>query len=399
MKNPKNLFLTGGFDAVLITGGVNKFYFTDFESEDSLLLLLPGRAFFLVDKRYAEAARAAVSAGSPAAFAGSENTENYPCGIIDITAADPFEAAGEILRSERVGKLGFEDAFVSYSDFLKMRKMPADLIPVSEKLYAMRKIKSPSEILRIEKAAEITEKTMAHVLNSLKEGVTEKDLADEINAYMRKNGAENVSFEPIVAFDANTARPHHAYGNAKLKNGSVVTVDLGAKFKGYCADMTRSFVFGGKNTADSEYVVIYDAVFNAQRAALDFIAAESAENSRFAKNSAVKKFNGRSDAETLAGYGGVSGKDADSVARNIIIERGYGSFFTHALGHAVGLEIHEQPRLSQKSGEKLLPGNVVTVEPGIYLERRFGVRIEDMILLTADGVRNFYTAQKNLTYI
>ncbi|MDR2090451.1 MAG: aminopeptidase P family protein [Clostridiales bacterium] len=448
MRNPKPLFSDGNADAVLIVGEINKFYFTDFVSENSILLLLPDRAFFFTDKRYTEAATELLegkdkenasgrsaeflkngaeyrafprtelsksgnadmafteaeikraqaelskngiadreydkaklqkSVSADRAFTKTEflkNDENFPCKVVDITGENPFDTVKEILAREKAAKVGFENATVTYADYLIFETLGAALVPVSERISAMRRVKSGYEIERTAKAAEITENTLVKITESLKEGMTERDVADEIFSRMRMLGADGVSFEPIVAFDANTSRPHHAYGGAKLKKGSVVTVDLGAKYKGYCGDMTRSFAFGSRRDGGSlEYEKIYGAVLDAQKTALDFLNGEMIKNRR------------------------VFAKDADTAARNVIENRGFGRFFTHSLGHSVGLEIHEEPRLSQKSAAALSLGDVVTVEPGVYLENRFGVRIEDMVLLTESGVRNFYTMSKELIFL
>jgi Xaa-Pro aminopeptidase len=491
MRNPKPLFSDGNAEAVLIVGEVNKFYFTDFISENSVLLLLPDRAFFFTDGRYTEAAVETLEKNAGNNIENTEkslknieknagnnientdknrlksvennaektvehnaenrlkdienadknaennikntdknrlksvgnnaenylkNLESFPCKVVDTTGKNPFGFVKEVLENAGVGRLGFENLTATYAEYLLFEKLGVVLVPFSERINAMRRIKSDGEIRRIAEAAEITEKTMSHIAEFLKEGMTEREAADEIFGYMRKCGADGVSFEPIVAFDANTGRPHHAYGGAKLKNGSAVTVDLGAKYKGYCGDMTRSFAFGARAKIDGDYKKIYEAVLAAQRAALDFISegmrgvsAKDAAAYNAYHNQSAEKTRGVSarDAAAYNAYHnqslekarGVSAKDADTVARNVIESYGFGRFFTHSLGHSVGLEIHEEPRLSQSGDAVLTAGDVVTVEPGIYLEGRFGVRIEDMILITENGIRNFYTMTKELIFL
>jgi Xaa-Pro aminopeptidase len=539
MRNPKSLFFDGNAEAVLIVGEVNKFYFTDFIGESSILLLLPDRAFFFTDGRYIEAAKELLEKngensvektlkdaqnnaenttkntektlkidrknaenvqkndekilkndenieknaenasknaektpkndrkiGENTAENTEKNDENFPCEVVDITGRNPFGVVKDVLSDAKIGRLGFENLTVSYAEYLIFERLGVVLAPFSERINAMRRVKTGREIERIAKAAEITEKTLLKITEFLREGMTEREVADEIFGHMRRLGADGVSFEPIVAFDANTSRPHHVYGGAKLKNGSVVTVDLGAKYRGYCGDMTRSFAFGTRAKIPDDYKKIYAATLDAQRAALDFIAEKWGDTaavkekygSEFEKYGGFKdgkngfgieKYNGisRSDTAVFGGKNsgislnnaeysppwegrrggatdtaafaeknggfenigtdisenkkrrGVSAKDADTVARNVIEKHGYGRFFTHSLGHSVGLEIHEEPRLSQSSDAVLNLGDVFTVEPGIYLENRFGVRIEDMVLTTENGVRNFYTMGKELIYL
>ncbi|MDR3263679.1 MAG: aminopeptidase P family protein [Clostridiales bacterium] len=354
MRNAEFLFNGGDLDAAVILGGVNKLYFTDFVSENSCLLIFKDKSFFLLDKRYTEAAAEQ--------FGACKNI-----GIIDITSGNFFAVAGELLNERRAEKVGFENRTVSYENYESLETLCGALIPISARIEASRCVKDGEELSRMAYAAKIAGDAYTSVLKLLKEGITEKDVADELIYFMRRAGASGVSFDPIVAFDANTSRPHHLYGAQKLKNNSVVTVDLGAVYKGYCSDMTRSFVFGRR--APQKYSEIYAAVLKAQTEALSFLKV------------------------------GADTRDADGVARAVIEKSGYGRFFTHSLGHSVGLEIHEEPRLSAKGGVALNHGNVVTVEPGIYIEGLFGVRIEDMVAVTDGGIVNFCDTPKELLYI
>ncbi|MDR1905296.1 MAG: aminopeptidase P family protein [Clostridiales bacterium] len=347
------LFCSDAFDAAIVISGVNKFYFTDFVSENSYLLLFKdGKALFFLDKRYTEEAREFFGDGIE---------------VFDITSQNPYEAVKEVLQNNGVRRLGYEDGTVLHSEYEALKTLGAELMPASADIDGLRGIKDENETSRMQRAAEIADAAYLNILKTVREGVTEKDVADEIIYFMRRAGAQGASFDPIVAFNENTSRPHHIYGQKKLVRSSVVTIDIGAVYKGYCSDMTRSFVFG--NSAADGYEDVYDAVLSAQTAALEFLAA------------------------------GKSCQEADFVARGIIAEKGYGGCFTHSLGHSVGLEIHEEPRLSQKSADILKRGNVVTVEPGIYIEGSYGVRIEDMVRIADDGIMNFCKSEKKLLYI
>lgn len=362
MEKIARIFDSKLFDAVLVTGEANKRYFTDFVSQNSYLLLLPDRAVFFLDKRYTEAA--------------AETFCESPRGRIDIVDITNLDRLGSVLafalngapRSKRFKKLrlGFEEDGVSYSEYSALKKYgEIRLIPAGKLIEGLRQVKEPEEIERIARAAAIAEEAYNRVLPLIKEGVAEKDIADELIYRMRKAGADDVSFDPIVAFAENTSKPHHAYGEKKLENNAAVTIDLGAKYKGYCSDMTRSFFFGAR--PDPDYTRIYRAVLEAQNDVLVFLKA------------------------------GVLGCDADALARETIESRGFGQYFSHALGHSVGLEIHEEPRLSKCFTGALVRGNVVTVEPGVYLPGKFGVRTEDMVLITEEGIENFCKLGKAMT--
>ena len=198
--------------------------------------------------------------------------------------------------------------------------------------------------------------------------MTERDVALELEFFMRKNGAEAVAFNTIAVSGSASSMPHGVPSDVKLRQG-FLTMDFGAKYKGYCSDMTRTVVIG---RADDEMKRLYNTVLSAQTAAIEQIK------------------------------GGMLCRDADGIARSIIREAGYGDAFSHSLGHGVGIDVHEKPSLSQKAAEdsRLLPGNVVTVEPGIYLEGKYGCRIEDMIAINQDGsVYNFTASPKNLIEI
>ena len=231
---------------------------------------------------------------------------------------------------------------------------------------SFRAVKNEAEIENICKAQRIAEAAFDHILGFIKVGVTEKEVALELDHYMLSHGADGLSFETIAISGANTSKPHGVPTDKKIEHGDFVTMDYGAVVNGYHSDMTRTVAVGA---ASDEQKKIYKIVFEAQLAVL-----------RVLKN-------------------GVKCSDADKAARDVITEAGYGEYFRHSTGHGVGIEIHEKPFISPKSTATLRSGNVVTDEPGIYIPGKFGVRIEDMALITENGCKNLTKAPKELIII
>ena len=227
----------------------------------------------------------------------------------------------------------------------------------------MRAVKEPWELERIRRAEAIGDAAFARVLPLLKPGLTELEVAAELEYQMKLLGAEGLSFDTIVASGLNSSMPHAVPGEKKLEAGDFVTMDFGCRYQGYCSDMTRTVVLGKAGQRQKE---IYETVRKAQEAALLVIRA------------------------------GIRGKEADRAAREVIGEAGYGAFFGHSLGHSLGLFIHEQPSLSPSSEKILLPGMVETVEPGIYVPGFGGVRIEDLVLVTETGCENLTSSPKEM---
>ena len=216
------------------------------------------------------------------------------------------------------------------------------------KLSSLREIKSEEELKSIKKACKIAQRTVADAFDFLTANVTELEVKDFIEERYKALGASGASFDTIVAFGKNSAVPHHETGKRKLKDGDVVLIDTGAKVGGYCSDITRTAFFG---KPDREFIKVYNAVLFANMKAEQGIC------------------------------GGISGKDADKIARDVLTEKGYGEYFTHSLGHGVGLEIHESPRLSPSAETEIKENAVFTIEPAVYLDGKFGVRIEDTCVM------------------
>jgi Xaa-Pro aminopeptidase len=266
------------------------------------------------------------------------------------------------------GRVGFEDAKLSVRQLARLEAAlgeGVDLVPAGDLVEQLRAIKEPEEIERMVAASELADDVFRWAQEQGLAGRTERDVARACEARIRELGAEP-SFPPIIAGAANGALPHAEPGEREIGRGELVVFDMGAQLDGYCSDGTRTFATG---EPDDEAREVYDLVLAAQLASLGAIRV------------------------------GASGKEVDAVAREIISEAGHGDHFGHGLGHGVGLEVHESPRLATTSEDELREGNTVTVEPGIYQAGRFGVRIEDLVIVEADGYRNLSGTPKELTIV
>ena len=266
------------------------------------------------------------------------------------------------------GRVGFEDAKLSVRQLARLEAAvgeDVDLVPAGDLVERLRAVKEPDEIERMAAASELADGVFQWTIERGLAGHTERDVARACQARIRELGAEP-SFPPIIAAGENGALPHAEPGDREIGPGELVVFDMGAELDGYCSDGTRTFATGDPGEEARE---VYDVVLAAQLAALAAIRV------------------------------GASGKEIDAVAREMIAEAGQGDHFGHGLGHGVGLEVHESPRLATTSDDELREGNVVTVEPGIYLPGRFGVRIEDLVVVTGDGYRNLSGTSKELTVL
>ncbi|HEY6652564.1 MAG TPA: Xaa-Pro peptidase family protein [Solirubrobacterales bacterium] len=266
------------------------------------------------------------------------------------------------------GRVGFEDAKLSVRQLARLEAAvgeEVDLVPAGDLVERLRAVKEPKEIERMAAASELADGVFEWTIERGLAGHTERDVARACEARIRELGAEP-SFPPIIAAGENGALPHAEPGDREIGPGELVVFDMGAELDGYCSDGTRTFATGDPGEEARE---VYDLVLAAQLAALAAIRV------------------------------GASGKEVDAVAREMIAEAGHGDHFGHGLGHGVGLEVHESPRLATTSEDELREGNVVTVEPGIYLPGRFGVRIEDLVVVTGDGYRNLSGTSKELTVV
>lgn len=340
----KSYVSSQGLDGVILTSMPNVFYVSGFTGDNVILFISQQKSLLITDSRYT------IQAG--------EQSPDFEI----ITARGSL--VGE-LRGLPLKKLGYEADKVSCSLFNFYKKVLAgcEFEDCSALMKKLRIIKNSSEIQCIRTAAEIADDAFSHILNFAKTGMTEKDIALELEFYMRKSGAEDVSFSTIVAASERGAMPHAEPGSRIIKNGDAVVMDFGCKYKGYCSDMTRTVFFGN---ADSEQLRVYNSVLKAQLAALDAIRAGVAEN-----------------------Y-------PDKAARTALAQDGLDKFFTHSLGHGVGVEIHEEPAMAPRRCGILESGMLVTVEPGVYLDNFMGVRIEDLVVVTDSGCDNLTKSQKDV---
>lgn len=334
----------------LIIAPENRKYFTEFESSDGFLLVSSDRAVFITDGRYIEAAEKQIST----------------CEVRLLGKTYPQIA--EILKEMNCNRLLVESTRMTVATYNSLKGV-LKKIPVSTDttldtiINTLRSIKTEYEVESIVKAQRIAEDAFEHILKFIKIGVTEKEIALELDFYMLKHGGEGLSFETIAVSGKNSSMPHGVPSNKKIENGDFITMDFGTIINGYHSDMTRTVAVG---YATDEMKNVYDTVLKAQQNCLNNLKA------------------------------GASCIDGDEFARSVIRNAGYGQYFTHSTGHGVGVEIHEFPNLSPASDSVLEFGNIVTVEPGIYIPENFGVRIEDMALITENGCTNLTSAPKEL---
>lgn len=339
-------------DAAVITDEYNMRHISGFRGGEGALYISDTQKVLITDSRYTEQAE------KESDFTVIEECQSHKRETILKECMEKEGVTGDF-------RMGYEDKSLICASFDKLKAaLPVgEWVPMGGRVDALRQIKTAEEIEYLAKAEEIGDKAFEKILKILKPGMTELEVAAELEYQMKKEGAETTSFNSIIASGLNSSMPHAIPSEKKLEVGDFVTMDFGCKYKGYCSDMTRTVVLGKASEKQKE---IYNIVLKAQLESLE----------------AVKP--------------GVSGKSVDKVARDIITEAGYGECFGHGLGHGVGLFIHEDPRFSPMGETLMQPGMIMTVEPGIYVPGFGGVRIEDMIVVTEDGYRNLAHSPKEL---
>jgi len=335
-------------EAVFITNPCNRRYLTGFTGTSGYVLVTTDEAFFLTDFRYME------QAGSQVKY--YQVLEHDPKPILTVK---------ELLSKRGIGRVGFEQNDVSYGAYVQYREAldGIEAVPTDQLVERLRYIKDPSEIRILQEAADLADAAFSHILDHLKPGISERQIALELEFFMRSHGATSSSFDTIVASGERSALPHGVASDRVLGMNEFVTLDFGAYYKGYCSDITRTVVLGKPTEKQRE---IYRIVLEAQMRVLGNLKP------------------------------GMTGTEGDALARDLISEYGYGDRFGHGTGHGLGMEIHEEPRLSRLCATKLEPGMVVTVEPGIYLPGFGGVRIEDDVVLTETGIQLLTHSTKEL---
>jgi len=332
-------------DGFVVVNLPNVRYLCGYTGSNGLMLVTRRDCWFYTDFRYAEQIKTEVKGCRKRVL------------VRDLVSHPPPEWGRTYHR------LGVEESHITLIRFKQFRKRfpKAGLVPTKDLALELRRTKEPVEVETIAAAQKVTDLVFGNVLELVKPGVRERDLALEIEFQFRRHG--EVAFDSIVASGENAAKPHAGFSDRKLRKGDALTFDIGCRIHGYCSDMTRT-VFVGK--APAELRKVYEIVHEAQRRALETIRP------------------------------GIAAKAADAAARDYITEKGYGKQFGHSLGHGVGIEVHEMPTLAATSKETLAPGDVVTVEPGIYLPGVGGVRIEDMVHVTRTGYANLTRSPKRL---
>ena len=337
-------------DAMLIVSEPGERYAVGFQGEGYVLVTREGSQYS-TDGRYIEAAQKQVT-GAEVVLTSRERSH--------------LALARDFLAARGLKRVGFESAAVSVAQHRRWQESflkGCELIPAQELLDGLRASKDEEEIAAMLQAQKITDAAFGEILNYIRPGLTEQEVAARLVYELLRRGARKVSFDPIVAAGANGSMPHAVPGETVIQKGMFVTMDFGCVYDGYCSDMTRT-VAVGQPTQEMERV--YETVLAAQKAGI------------------------------AAARAGMPGRELDAAARKVIEEAGYGDYFTHSFGHSLGLEIHESPNASPSETRPLPVGTVISAEPGIYLPGRFGVRIEDVLVLEEGGCRDITQSPKNL---
>lgn len=343
-----NQFESLEIEALLLSSAYNRRYISGFTGSSGYVYLSKTQRLFLTDFRYMEQAQ----------------TQCPGFKIVDFMKRGLVTELNDALAADGVNKCGYENKTMTVYEYSQLDKdLNVALMPLHDTVEEIRMIKDAAEIASIKAAATIGDKTFSHIISFIKPGMTELEIALEMEYHMKKLGATKLSFDTIVASGTRSSLPHAQPSSKKLEIGDFVTLDFGCIYEGYCSDMTRTFVVGKASVKQKQ---VYQTVAKAQLAALEALKA------------------------------GLLGVEVDKVARDVIEAAGYGAYFGHGLGHSLGLEVHENPRLSPQGKTRLVENMIVTVEPGVYIPDFGGVRIEDLVCVTHEGYENFCTSTKEL---
>jgi len=354
LQGLRTLISEKGLDSLLVSEQENRRYLSGFRGSSGWLFISQKQALLTTDFRYTEQAK--------------QENQGFEIMQTDGETAIWFT---KLIQTHGWHKLGFEAQYMPFSTYQQLSRiieaehLDLELIPCSRIVEKLRSIKDTTELNIITKAVQLTDTAFTKFLSIISPGTPEKEIAWEIESFLRKNGAEATAFDIIVATGPNTALPHAIPGERRLQQGEPILIDMGAKIDGYCSDFTRTVCIG---KADKTLQEIYSIVLEAQQAAIEGIKA------------------------------GMNGAEADKLARNIIEAAGYGNNFGHGLGHGIGLAIHEVPSLSRLSSDILSDSMVFSIEPGIYIQGYGGVRIEDTVMLEKGTVKILTKSAKNLSF-
>lgn len=354
MKNiEKYVSLLGqDVDGLLLTSRYSRYYAAEFDIAEGVAIVTAKGCRYFTDSRYIESAENGIK--------GFE--------VLVIDSNNSYKKRlNEAIADFNVKVLGFEEEYLTVAELRNYEEnLDAKLVGKNAAIHDFRSVKEPWELDLMRKAQSITDKAFAEVLGRVKVGMTEKELQAELIYCLLKNGADGMSFDPIVVSGPNTSMPHGVAGDRKIQEGDFITLDFGAMYNGYCSDMTRTFAVG---FATEEMKTVYETVLKAQLAG---IAASKA---------------------------GVIGREVDAAARKVIEEAGYGAYFGHGYGHSLGMEVHESPSPSPRGDRPMEENMIASAEPGIYLPGKFGVRIEDVVIFKENGCENITQSPKNLIIV
>ena len=354
MKNIEKYLtlLEGEVDGLLLTSRYSRHYGAEYDIAEGVAIVTKKGCRYFTDNRYTEAAENGIK--------GFE--------VLDVAKGGGYaKCLNTAIEDFGVTCLGYEEPYLTVAEFMMYEKhLNAKLVPYNKEINGFRGVKEDWELDLMRKAQDITDKAFAEVITRVQPGMTELELQAELIYCLYKNGATGLAFDPIVVSGPNTSLPHGVACERVIQKGDFVTMDFGAQYQGYCADMTRTVAVG---FATEEMVKVYNTVLEAQLAGL-----------------AISK-------------AGVPGKDIDGAARQLITEAGYGEYFGHGYGHSLGLEIHESPSPNGRNADPMPAGAVASAEPGIYLPGKFGVRIEDTCVFREDGIEILTHSPKNLIIV
>ena len=354
MKNIEKYLslLTGEVDGLLLTSRYSRHYGAEYDIAEGVAIVTKKGCRYFTDNRYTEAAENGIK--------GFE--------VLDVAKGGGYvKCLNTAIADFGVTCLGYEEHYLNVAEFMMFEKgLNAKLVPFNKEINGFRGVKEEWELAIMRKAQEITDKAFAEVVTRIKAGMTELELQAELIYCLYKNGATGLAFDPIVVSGPNTSLPHGVACERVIREGDFITMDFGALYQGYCADMTRTVALG---YATEEMKKVYNTVLEAQLAGL-----------------AISK-------------AGVPGQDIDGAARKVITDAGYGEYFGHGYGHSLGLEVHENPSPNARNDKPMPVGAVASAEPGIYLPGKFGVRIEDTCVFLEDGIEILTHSPKNLMII
>ncbi len=344
--------LDGEVDGLLLTSRYSRHYGAEYDIAEGVAVVTKAGCRYFTDNRYTEAAENGIKGFQ----------------VLDVAKGGGYvKCINQCIEDFGITALGFEENYLTVSEYMMYEKgLNAKLVPFTKEINGFRAVKEEWELNIMRKAQAITDKAFAEVCPRIKVGMTELELQAELIYCLYKNGATGLAFDPIVVSGPNSSLPHGVAGERVIQEGDFITMDFGALYNGYCADMTRTVAVG---FATEEMKKVYNTVLEAQLAGL-----------------AISK-------------AGVPGKDIDGAARKVISDAGYGEYFGHGYGHSLGLEVHENPSPNGRNENPMPVGAVASAEPGIYLPGKFGVRIEDTCVFLEDGIEILTKSPKNLIIV